>query len=113
MTDSPMLSIPAQYNPNRTTDPNATKAIVSASAQDGFVIRVAARTLDSDLGADKHFFEEARSDWAANYVWPVVPGVSIITHGASWTIPGSAAEIDVNIVPAVINGNSPFQQWLP
>lgn len=113
LTDSPALSIPAQYNPNKTTDGNATKPISTTSASDHFAIQVGARTLDTDLTADKHYFDEAHSTWTANYAWPVVPGVSIVTTGTTWIKPGSPSELSVNIVPGATNGNGPFLRWIP
>jgi hypothetical protein len=113
LNDSPGLSIPAQRNPNNASDPNATKPLTTASETFAFIIRIAARTLDTDLGADKHYFDEAHSTWSANYVWPVVPAVSIITTGPAWTKPGSASEVSVNIVPTSVNHNGPFLRWIP
>lgn len=113
IVDSPGLSLPAQHNPNNAADPNATKPLSTASSTLAFVIRVGARTLDADLGADKHYFNEAHSTWSVNVVWPVIPAVSIITIGPAWTTPASPSEIDVNLVPAAINANAPFLRWEP
>jgi hypothetical protein len=111
MQDAPVLSIPSQYNPNDAADPDRNRALTSASETEGFVIRIAARTLDNDLGADKRYFAEANSSWRVNFAWPVTVGVSIVTVGPDWTRPGDASEVDVNVVPAVINANDPFMRW--
>lgn len=111
LSDSPGLSIPAQYNPNDGIDVNQTKAILSAAETFAFVIRMAARTLDNDLDADKHYFEESRSTWEVDFAWPAPAGVSIVTTGAAWTTPGSAKEIEVNVVPTSTKHNAPFLRW--
>lgn len=111
MDDSPGLSIPAQYKPNDPADPHSTNAITSASETFAFVIRIAARTLDTELDADKHYFDESNSTWTVNYVWPAVPGTSIVTVGAAWTIPGGPSEVKVNVVPTSMNHNAPFLRW--
>ncbi|MBI3757310.1 MAG: hypothetical protein HY267_04970 [Deltaproteobacteria bacterium] len=113
LEDSPGLSIPAQYNPNNAGDPNTTKPINTARETFAFIIRIAARTLDSDLEADKHYFDEGNSTWTVNFVWPVVPGISIVTTGAAWTTPGSPSEVSVNVIPTSTNHNSPFLRWTP
>jgi hypothetical protein len=105
------LSIPAQFHPNDAADVNRTKAISSAAETTSFTLRMAARTLDTDLDADDHFFEQGRSSWTVDNAWPVVAGVSIVTSGPAWRIPGSATEIDIHIVPAVTNSNDPFLRW--
>jgi hypothetical protein len=111
MMDAPKLSIPLQYNPNHQRDPHWRAALTSASASAAFTVRTAARTLDTDLDADKHYFEQTRSAWTANYVWPVKPDVSIITLGGPWVTPGGPTEVSVNVVPAVIDSNPPFLRW--
>jgi hypothetical protein len=73
---------------------------------------MAARTLDSDLGADTHYFNEAGSYWWATFRWPVGSG-SIITHGTGWTRPSLATEIDVDYVPTQIDLNPNFAQFIP
>jgi hypothetical protein len=113
LDDSPGLSIPAQFNPNNAANPNATKPITTASEIFAFVIRIAARTLDNDLEADKHYFDEGNSTWQVNFVWPVTPGVSIVTTGAAWTTPASPSEVSVNVIPTSTNHNSPFLRWIP
>jgi len=113
LVDSPGLSIPAQHDPNNAADPNATKPLITASETFAFVIRIAARTLDTDLDADKHYFDEANSTWTVNYVWPMVPAVSIITTGAAWTKPGGPSEVSVNVIPTSKNHNGPFLRWIP
>ena len=111
MQDSPVLSIPSQYNPNDAADPDRNRGLTSATEAEGFVIRIAARTLDGDLGADKRYFAEANSSWRVNFAWPVTVGVSIVTVGPDWTRPGDPSEVDANVVPAVINANDPFMRW--
>jgi hypothetical protein len=113
LTDSPSSAIPTKFNPNKASDPNATKPLSAGNETLVFLIRIAARTLDTDLGADKHFFDESHSTWTANYVWPVVAGASIITTGGTWSAPASPTEASVNVVPTAINRNPPFYQWIP
>lgn len=113
MTDSPGLSIPAQHDPNNAADPNSTKPITTAAETFSFIIRIAARTLHPDLGADKHYFDQANSTWTVNYAWPVIPGVSIVTTGPAWTTPGGPTEVSVNVVPTSKNHNAPFLRWIP
>jgi hypothetical protein len=78
-----------------------------------FVIRTAVRTLDTDLQADKHYFDQGHSTWSVNFRWTVVPGVSIVTTGPAWTKPGSPKEVSVNVVPTATNHNAPFLRWVP
>lgn len=111
MSDSPGLSIPAKFRPNIPADPNTAAAIVSAAETFSFSIQIAARTLDADLGADKHYFDEAHSTWSVNYVWPLVPAVSIVTVGPAWTTPGGPTEVSVNVVPTSTSHNAPFLRW--
>lgn len=111
MSDSPGLSIPARYKPNDPADPNSAAAITGAAETFEFTIRIAARTIDEDLEADKHYFDEAHSTWTVNYLWPVVPGVSIVTVGGAWQTPGAPSEVDVNVVPTCVNHNAPFLRW--
>jgi hypothetical protein len=114
MQDSPVLSIPSQYNPNNASDPNTSKRLSTAAAAFAFVIRIAARTSDTDLGAEKHYFDEAHSTWTVNYGWPAgPPGVSLVTAGTAWTTPGSPSEVSVNVVPTRTNHNIPFLRWIP
>lgn len=113
MTDSPALSIPAEYNPNDAADANKNKALATAAETEPFPFRLGARTLDSDLGADTHYFDESDSKWTVNYAWPVVAGASIVTLGGAWTTPGAPTEIPVNVVSASIVGNGPFLRWNP
>jgi len=107
MTDSPAESIPSQHNPNA----GDVTALTTCAAADSFALRVGVRTLDTGMGADQHYFIEGESDWKANYAWPVVAGVSIITTGANWKAPATPTEAPVNVVPAAINGNAPFLRW--
>jgi hypothetical protein len=111
MDDSPDMSFPSQYNPNDAADPDKNEALASASETSGFVIRIAARTLDNDLGADKRYFAEANSSWRVNFPWPVTAGVSIVNVGPDWTRPADPSEVDINVVPAAINANAPFFRW--
>lgn len=111
MNDSPTLAIPAQYKANDPSDAHSSDALTSASETFAFVIRIAARTLDSELDADKHYFDESNSTWSVNNVWPVVPAVSIVTHGTSWVVPPNPSEVDVNVVPTIINHNPPYFRW--
>jgi hypothetical protein len=113
MTDSPACSIPAAFDPNHPADPRSANALATAAETFAVDFRVGVRTVDTDLAADTHFFEAAKSSWSANYVFPVVPGVSIVTTGAVWAIPAAPFEITINIVPAVTNGNGPFLRWIP
>ena len=111
MSDSPGLSIPAEYKPNDPADPNSGAKITGAAESFEFTIRIAARTLDEGLDAHKHYFDEANSTWTVHYVWPVVPGVSIVTVGGAWQAPGGPSEVLVNVVPTCVNHNAPFLRW--
>jgi glycosyltransferase involved in cell wall biosynthesis len=113
MIDAPKVGIPTQFNPNNGADPNATKALVSAADTDTFTLRVAARTLDPDLGANKHYFDQGHSNWSVNFVFPVVPGVSIVTTGPDWAKPANPTEVNVNVVPAITLASPKFKQWVP
>jgi len=113
LDDDPAVAIPAQYNPNCASEPNRTKPLTSATITYAFVIRIGARTLDTDLGADRHYFDEANSTWSIDFAWPVVPGITIVTIGPAWTKPAEASEIDVNVVPANTNVQAPFLRWIP
>lgn len=113
LDDSPAMFIPAQYNPNDAADPNKTKAITTGSDTLAFVIRMAARTKDADLDANKHYFDHANSTWSVNFAWPVVAGTSIVTTGPAWTKPGSVSEIGVNVVPSITLAWPPFLRWIP
>jgi len=113
LTDSPGAGIPARFNPNNGGDPNATKALASCADTDAFTLQVAVRTLDTDLNANKHYFDQGHSNWSVNFVFPVTPGVSIVTTGPDWAKPGSPTEIDVNVVPSVTLANAPFRRFIP
>jgi len=102
LLDSPSLPTPMIYGP---------EDINTAAAKYSFAIRIAARTLDTDMDAHKSYFNEGTSDWTVNYVWPVIPAVSIVTHGAAWTIPNTPSKIDVNVTPSAININAPYNRW--
>jgi hypothetical protein len=111
MSDSPNMSIPASYNPNDATDPNGSQLLLSSVGSIAFVIRIGARTLDTDLAASRQYFDEANSTWKLNIHWPVVPAAKYVVVGPDWTIPASASKISVNVVPTVTNGNGPFLRW--
>jgi len=114
MADSPGFSFPSQYNPNNAADPNKNKALVSASDAFAFTVRIGVRTLNADLGANSHYFSEGQSTWVTNFVWPVTPGVSIVTLGPqAWTVPAAPTEIAVNVVPTVTNHNANFLRMIP
>lgn len=114
MGDSPSFGFPKQYNPNNAVDPNKSAALVSAQNSFAFKVAIAVRTLDTDLGADTHYFTEGQTTWTTNFLWPVTPGVSIVTTGpASWTVPPAADEISVNVVPTATNHNAPFLRMIP
>ena len=53
--------------------------------------------------------------WKVYFTWPVVPDVSIVRLDPSpiWAKPSTFSEVNVNVVPAIINGNDPFMQWIP
>lgn len=113
MGDAPALSIPAQCDPNHPANPNSGNALNTANETFSFDIRIAVRTLDNDLDADKHYFDESHSTWNVHFVWPMVPAVSIVATGAGWTVPPNASEVSVNVVPTVTNHNGPFLRWIP
>ena len=114
-TDSPSMSFPALYNPLSTTDPNAHAPLESINFTQNFTARFGARTLDSDLGADKLYFDEGHARWAVNYnQYPPDLTKSIVQIiDDHWVKPGSASKISVDVVPTVTNGTPPFLQWLP
>ena len=113
MADSPGILIPAQYNPNDDADQNRHVGDPKAAAAKSFTIQMGVRTLDADLGADTHYFSEAKSSWSANFVWPLAaPNVSLVTLGPAWKAPGTSTEIIVNVVPSTINSNAPFARWI-
>jgi hypothetical protein len=111
MSDSPGLSLPAQYNPNDPTDPFRGVRLTSGRDNFDFAIQMAVRTTDSDLNADTHYFDEADSSWSVHFHWPVSPGLGIAFSGPPWAIPASPSEIDVNVVPTAIDHNDPFRRW--
>jgi hypothetical protein len=114
MADSPQQDFPGQFNPNNPGDPDATRVISNANNAFAFQIRIAARTLDNALSADRLYFDHGHSTWIANFAWPVVPGVSIVAFPAgSWQVPGSPAAFNVDVVPTVTNHSSPFLRWIP
>jgi GT2 family glycosyltransferase len=114
LTDSPGAGLPAKYNPNNGGDPNKDKALLTATDHDDFVIRMAVRTRDTDLGADKHYFEEGHQTWSVNFSWPGAAGTPIVTTGPnSWTVPTSPTEINCNVVPSITLNVAPFRRWIP
>ena len=113
LQDSPACSIPRQHDPNNAADPNATKPVTAGAAAFAFVIQIAARTMDADLGADKLYFEQSRSTWTVNYAFPATPGVSLVAVGAAWAAPANPTLVSVNVIPTSMNHNSPFMRWNP
>jgi len=79
-----------------------------------FIVRMGARTLDSTLGADQHYFSEGEATWTVKYVWPVVANVGITKVGPTpWAAPTVPIEINVDAVPMNININIPYARWIP
>jgi hypothetical protein len=113
MADSPSVFYPAQHNPNRPADLGALNALGTAATSLSFVIRIAVRTLDTELGSDEFYFDEAHSVWAVNFAWPVVPGVSIVSMGGAWTVPPAPLRVSVDVVPTSINIAIPFLRFIP
>jgi hypothetical protein len=112
MSDSPSLSLPAEYNPNDPTDRFMHVHLISARDNFNFLLQMVVRTLDSNLEADTHYFEEARANWSVHFHWPVVPGISNVVSDPDWgTKPPSPTEANVNIVPTIINHNARFRRW--
>lgn len=109
MTDSPTIFVPSQRDPNA----GDTTALTTAARSLSFIIRIAARTLNTDLHADTHYFDQSNSTWSVNFAWPVVAGVSIVTLGAAWTVPPTPSEVSINVVPTIINIRNPFLRWTP
>jgi hypothetical protein len=114
MADLPGLGVPTKYNPNDASAANSGNKIVSATETFSFTLHMGARTLNSALGADTHYFSEADTSWKANFVWPLAtPNLSIVTASAPWTTPAAPAEIPVNVVPTTTNHNIPYFRWNP
>jgi hypothetical protein len=111
MNDSPARPIPAHYNFNDPKEQFGRVGLISARDNFVAVIRVGVRTLDNDLAADTHYFDEANSNWRLNYHWPVAAGVSAVVLGPDWTRPPSPSEITVNVVPSITNHKAPFMRW--
>jgi hypothetical protein len=111
MNDSPSRSIPAHYNYNDRNDQFRSVGLISARDFFDAIIRVGVRTLDDDLAADTHYFDEANSSWRLNYHWPVTAGLNAVVTGPDWTRPGSPSEINVNVVPSITNHRAPFMRW--
>jgi hypothetical protein len=111
MSDSPTMSIPVRYNPNHRSDPDKNKLLLRAVAVTAFEIRIGVRTLDEDLNANSHYFDQANSTWRLNIHYPLIPGESYVVVGPGWTTPSTPSEINVNLVPASIYGNSPYERW--
>lgn len=114
LTDSPTFLIAGEYSPNCAGNANKNKTLTTGSFKDSFTIFVAARTTDTALDADEHYFQQAHTHWTVNYRWPVaVPAVSIVTFAGPYFRPTAPSEIEVNIVPAATLGNRPYQRQLP
>jgi hypothetical protein len=114
MSDSPADTIPKKYNPNDSSDLNSNKELESHnnSHQDSFDLYIAARTLDSELDADRHYFKQAHNVWEANLIWPVVENASTVrVFQKDWDIPSAPGEVNVHVIPARINGDVPFLRW--
>jgi glycosyltransferase involved in cell wall biosynthesis len=112
MGDSPAKFLPQQCNPNNPADPDATKAITAGTATIAFQTRIAARTLDTALGANGLYFDHGHSSWNVALAWPVVAGVSDVAFPAqNWIVPTSPTALDVNVVPTITAITSPFLQW--
>jgi|HubBroStandDraft_4_1064222.scaffolds.fasta_scaffold03438_4 hypothetical protein len=111
MRDSPKIPIPAQFKPTVPADPHSAAALVFGNETLAFDVCIAARTRDDDLGANKHYFDESHSTWSANFVFPVIPGISIVTVGASWTVPPGPSEVSVNVLPTIKDILIPFLRW--
>jgi hypothetical protein len=111
MSDSPRTPIPVRYNPNHKGDPDKNKLLLRATGVAAFEIRIGARTLDEDLNANAHYFDEANSTWKLNIHYPLIPGESYVVVGPGWTTPPTPSEINVNLVPSAIYVNSPFERW--
>jgi hypothetical protein len=114
MSDSPADTIPKKYNPNDSSDLNSNKELESHnnSHQDSFDLYIAARTLDSELDVDRHYFKQAHNVWEANLIWPVVENASTVRiFQKDWDIPSAPGEVNVHVIPARINGDVPFLRW--
>jgi hypothetical protein len=111
MSDSPKRPIPAHYNFNDRNDQFRSVGLISARDYFDAIIRLGVRTLDNDLAADTHYFDEAHSSWRLNYHWPVAAGLSAVVLGPDWTRPGAPSEINVNVVPSITNHRAPFMRW--
>ena len=121
MADSPSTVFPMERNPNAGNHDPITVGHDTLA----FETRIAARTLDSALGANTLFFDHGHSTWAANFIWPPVPGVSIVTFpgGTNWILPAKPRALEVNVVPTIVNHVTglnhnrgyvnPFLQWVP
>lgn len=115
MTDSPETFFPAQFNPTNPGVPDATSPITTGHDTLAFVTCIAARTLDPALQANALYFDHGHSPWATNFVFPMVPNVSIVTFPAPqvWTFPTQPRALPVNVVPTSINHNNPYLRWIP
>jgi hypothetical protein len=114
MSDSPSDTIPKKYNPTDDLDLNSNKELLPHDSRHraSFDLYIAARTLDTDLGADKHYFKEAHDVWEADLIWPVVENVSTVRiFNDDWDKPSAPSEVNVHVVPARINGDTPFLRW--
>ena len=112
IVDSPSMAVPSMFD-TATPGPNSNAALKTASVVEVFDFMLAARTLDTFGDAHKSYFEVFKMSWEVNYVWPYVPNAKIVTAFQDITVPPSAREIDVNVVPSVIGLSAPFGTWVP
>ncbi len=115
MFDRPSITIPAKYNPNNTSDPNTAADLATAAPSYHFKAIAAAHTKDTDLGADKRYFDYAHVNWSVDFRWPVpTPPTSFVTIKAPMQLSTAVTEIDVNVVPTITNCTyAPYARYIP
>lgn len=111
--DSPRIPVPAKYNPTDNMDANKNAALTEASIGFVFTVRVGVRTIDADNGANKHYFSHTEFPLILRFQWKNNGGTGSAFGAAAWTRNQNPTEIDVNVVPSVINHSPKFLQWIP
>jgi hypothetical protein len=80
----------------------------------GFWVHAAARTIEKDNDANKHYFAQGIFLWTQSYIPQTDPstGQAVIqTNDTAWRPLDAPTEVSVNVIPAVKEGNFPFATW--
>ena len=111
MSDTPKIVLPTQYDPLSPADPNALAPLMSATAVWGFNFHCCVRTRDLISEADKFYWVIKWRLWQVNFVYPVVDDADIVTFEPNWREVTSPTDVQIDIVPTIVNIMAPFGRY--